>query len=515
MTPATLRDSFCVTAGALAHDDVVLTLVLEASPAPAVQVRIDGQPAAAADVFADHVQGSIDPGAWKAGRATCTIALDAAPLRGHVVSRHRSAWTWEARPNGHDALPLGSSEHLVFVIADSPTFPWTAAALPPQDAVRPWPGALALACDFAAGASSAADIPSRIAGAVSGLEHVPGNGWRYNSGVSTYLNPGIGTPFWFLAALFISAARDLDPGLPHVLSCFEASAVVLTFSNVLGCDLKQILIELEDCSDFSLNAVWPLGQSPQMDVNFSRHVIACDTASGGAATLRAYDPILRLDTDSHPAAKPFAFAFPTAMPIGGSKSLPGQGAYLPQLIKSTKLSSSKAVGMAPLQIATPGETETFDPCLNTRWGTSLNELRDLTDHGAPLRRMPLELEGFKAYAATTVPAPPALRKKLPPVPTRTRSLYKSEKQDDPAAAGVALLADVWTGDRVATQSFMAELLTMAEQPPRRIEHPAGIVYVAADDGTVWILLDGATVRVTSVGRRPVDVVEILKSAKWG
>jgi hypothetical protein len=120
------------------------------------------------------------------------------------------------------------------------------------------------------------------------------------------------------------------------------------------------------------------------------------------------------------------------------------------------------------------------------------------------------IDRFTRFAATTLPEPPPRASLLPPVPRRTRTVY----EPDPAAtdlSGVRLIADFWTSASDDSLSFMAELMALSDQPPIPANWP-GIAYVSTDGETLWVLFDGATARLASVGQADVNLVHILNVA---
>jgi hypothetical protein len=341
------------------------------------------------------------------------------------------------------------------------------------------------------------------------LRTTGGVGWKYDSGGRVYLAPGIGRPHWFHCASFIKAVREIDTTLPHRLSCYEATALIVTFSNLLGCRLQPVLLRKEDCSDLHVNAVWPLGQTPQTGVIFEVHVVACDTAQ---ATRPVYDPVLRIDTDKSPDKPKHIWQFSNAVPLGLTTSGTGTGRYLPQLILAGDLGSALDFSLDPAQVATPRDQSLFDPCDLLRWRMYDDELAP-KDRTLPVADpTTFNIRGFTSTPGTPLPPLPSPRGFLPPVPPRQRTVYYPANPDDEQMRGMILMADFWTGDAVSTRSFMAELLGTAERRPARRNHTAGIVYAAADDETLWILLDGATARLASVGPTPVDLLQALTAA---
>lgn len=505
--PNAFRDTCCVPRGILAAEDLELTALLESMPPPAERIRVEATAASATGVFVQGGYAFIEPSDWHGGRAECRIHVDAAALRALGVCRHRGVWNWQFQPEGGAGSPLGASEHLVFVIADSPTFPWSGAFNPSPTEATPWPGPLALACEWGSGATTPAEAASRVLTAVTNLRSAAGDGWHYDSGGSAYLTAGLGRPHWFFCASFIKAVREIDTTLAHRLSCYEAAAVMVTFANLLGCRLQPVLLRTEDCDDLHVNAVWPLGQTVQTGVAFGVHVVACDTSPATRDAFLAYDPVLRVDTDESPNQPAHIWQFPNAVPLGLTTSPAGTGRYLPQLILDGDLGSARDFSLDPAQVAIPDDQSHFDPCDLVRWGKYVAELSGL-DRVPPAGPTTFKIARFTDSPGTPLPAG---RGFLPPVPPRHRTVYYPTNPDDQQMRGMILMADFWTGDAVATRSFMAELLATAERRPVRQNHP-GIVYAAPDNETLWILLDGAAARLTSVGSTPVDLMQILMSA---
>jgi len=500
-----LRDTCGVTRGVLASADVELTLRLDANPSPSKRISIDGAAAAGSSVFCDDVRGYVEPGQWKDGRAECRIRLDTTALRARGVTWGPAVWDWrwtEDRPRA-----LGASQHLVFVTAGAPTFPWTEAARPKPNEARPWPGVLALACEWASGATDVAALPARILEGIVRLQHGPGLPWRYESGASSYLTPEFG-PHLFYCELFIAAARNLN-GAPHELSCYEGAAVMTTFVNVLGGALRPVLIRRDDCPMlFELNSIWPIGLKPEAGCTFHVHVVAC-LPGGQSADFRAFDPLIRFDPDADPANKPNPFAFASGVPLGRVTDRPGAGFYLPQMIDKRHIRSCAVRKLAVAHIERPDRCD-FEECDVKRLEHYRRELETLV---ATQVRPPtmFGIPGFTRTAGTQFPPPFPRPDKLPAVPQRTRTVYEPATPDAPDDKGARLIADFWSGSPNATLSFMAELMARADRPPIRVEGPH-IAYISPHGGTLWVLYDGAAVRLSTVGRRRMDLTQILAVA---
>ena len=511
--PNAFRDTCCVPLGILSVEALELTVVLESLPAPSARIWVEATAGAATGVFTQGGRGHIDPGDWQGGRAECEIPVDASAFRALGISWRRAIWHWQWGRTGRAGASLGSSEHLVFSTADSPTFPWSGTTSPASTEARPWAGPLALACEWAAGATSTVQAAKRVAALENNLPPGTGDDWRYDAGGRTYLNPGLGKPLWFFCAAFVSAVRDIDQTLPHRLSCYEAAAVVVTFANLLGCRLQPVVLGKTGCNDIRVNPIFPLGRSKQSGVTFQVHVAAADASAGTPQTALMYDSVLKLDTDLRPDRSPHTFKFPRALPAGGTTSQMGTGRYLPQLILHADQASATFNPVTPSQIAMPTTTDLFDPCDLARWQMFRRQLT--ADVGMELRPNPTmyDIKGFRATSGTALPAPaPEARRGLPLVPPRRRTLYLPVNAEDPGTRGMTLIADFWTGDRESTLSFMAELMATADRRPVRVEGQRGIVYSVSGGETLWILLDGATARLASVGPTSANLVQILKTA---
>jgi hypothetical protein len=306
--------------------------------------------------------------------------------------------------------------------------------------------------------------------------------------------------------------REVGMPRPHRLSCYEAAAAVVTFANLLGCRLQPILVNRIDCKDMPVNDLWPLGRSEETGGKFHVHVVAGDFSQGTPQASLIYDPVLRLDTDAVPDAAPHTWEFPSAVPLGLTTSTAGAGHYLPQLILSKNLAASHATPITPPQVARPHRLIQFHPCELERWKRYRDELSKAAL--TPLAQAPTTfvIPGFSREDATPVPPPPASPDFLPSVPPRRRTLYRPLNPDTFLSRGQMLMADFWTGDAYSTLSFMAELLATADRPPTRIENPQGIVYAAPGGDTLWVLLQGATARLASIGPTAVNLMGALTQA---
>ena len=70
---------------------------------------------------------------------------------------------------------------------------------------------------------------------------------------TTILNPALGAAALVSLREFIDGVGGADCTLPHALSCHEAAAAVVTFSNLLGRALHPALVRRDDCSEFHVN----------------------------------------------------------------------------------------------------------------------------------------------------------------------------------------------------------------------------------------------------------------------
>jgi hypothetical protein len=499
-----IRDTCCVTLSVLAAESLGVTIVLEAVPEPAKRIWIASSESGGATVFGAPARTYIEPAAWQNGRAESRIDVDTAGFRALGVAWRRAAWDWQWGYDGDSVgTSLGTSEHLVFAIAGRPTFPWLATGGSPVG-VKPWAGALALACEWASGATRVDEVPDRMAAAVAGLGSSSAP-WRYNSGSFFFLEPYLGTPFHFHCELFIKGVRGDGVRIEHLLSCYEAGAAVITFANLLGASLRPVLLRKDDCKDFLLNNVWPIGQAVQTGSDFWVHVVACDISAGPPASVRVYDPMIRIDSGLTPEAPPNTWTYASGMILGTTASPKGADCYLPQLIDAGQLASCTSQVLPLPHIAKPASRGKYNPCDLQRRVRFLLDLTASVGSIVNRGKAPLSIKNYAAADSTPMPPPPPPALPLLPPPPRTRVLYAPIAANDPDLAGRRVAADVWSGDAMLALYFMAELLTAAERTPIRVDHPNAIAYVSPDGETLWMLLDDAVARLTSTGPRPANM----------
>lgn len=148
--------------------------------------------------------------------------------------------------------PLSLSHHRVFLLLDSPRFPWTPQRVPDFDGGPPCPmpanpQALALACTWASGATDKGMAAKLIADALNKTDR-----FTYSTNSSYSKDELIDyTKAWkvakegseavFLKAFYLSKAIERiagGEGLGGTVNCLDCALIVASLANLLGCSLR-------------------------------------------------------------------------------------------------------------------------------------------------------------------------------------------------------------------------------------------------------------------------------------
>lgn len=298
-----------------------------------------------------NVLGEVDPSdkivLLKEGKAAVAVfpSLNNVRIGDKGVSKNTVVWQWQYKFEGTDAwIDFDRTEHTVYVTLGEPQKPWTQPPPnnlhyePKNDSQLPWIEVLDLACSWANGAKSFGAAATLITEKIYALGKTP---VTYH-GVKSYIRYNqIGdytdTSEVFYCTNFLDLLEGKPTRGPH-LNCNDCASIISTFSNILGCDLDQVMLENPDNEGFRLNSSLPMGfnapNDPELITNFPFHVVAWGGPWQGADAAQGivFDACVKLD--ENPADENLDWILPANMQFGERAETPLRLGYLHRLVAS-------------------------------------------------------------------------------------------------------------------------------------------------------------------------------------
>jgi hypothetical protein len=499
-----------------AQGRIKLTIELRSNPAPTHSIWISAEPTGNfSDLFGSIEPIVVRPERWVGSSAIVRRTFDTAKLRQLGVGHERVAWQWFWGHEGSDhATKLARSEHLLFVTLKPPTEPWSDDGIAEGAETVPWITALRHACEWGRGAKTERQAAERVVRALFalGLTQSKKNGrFRYDGDLDHYLDSGLANPRFFNLESFLRHVAEEDPAGPFGINCIEGAAITATFANLLGCSLDPCAIESPSCTDnFRLNNVRALGYTTDVR-EFRFHVVAADRgrlASLGDA--RIYDPTMKIDSDKRPAERPNEFVLATGMSLGSKQSKAGKAKYFAQLVNKESINGCSARRIDHAMVREPDrQPDKVAVCPLTRFVGHLREL--MLAGGPPVTRAPFPMTPTIAgYTGKRIyyRQPGIPRDGLPKVPARTQLMYEDKSRQR------MIQIDEWTDPNPwVNLFFMAELLATSEVPPQALV-PGQRIYTFRGKRTILVYLQGAVVRLASVGVTQLNMLTMFTQVHW-
>lgn len=223
--------------------------------------------------------------------ANVIVVADLTEAQLDRVAIHDDTWDWQWRTDTSEPWQdLVRTRHRIMVgLAPPLTDPWSATVLP-------WTDVFEVAAGWAAGATTLDGAARRITRAVFSLGETSADHPQFVYDPAGSFADGNFDCAGFLAAI---AADDHSEEFPTVLACTDASSIVSTFANVLGCALLQVQINVD--GQITTNPVRCVGQAEFCSRQFIFHEVAAKGAAQGV-----WDACLMVDSDVDPALLPFA-----------------------------------------------------------------------------------------------------------------------------------------------------------------------------------------------------------------
>lgn len=499
----------CLTLSSLVNDPTVrVTLRLRASPAPQSAVRIEGLPRGSS-LLGGVLQADVAPQDWRNGLATVSIPIDATALRAAGVGAHRMVWDWHFGTGTlADAALFAVSELIVFATLSSPNAPWTALEGASAELTPPWPSALMVACDWARGAATVREaarmITRRVIDLGGQLPQVPAR-LRYAPPAKPRYKGSGEMPLWFDCELFIADLGGPPPQPSLRVNCVELTAVIATFSNLLGCALVPVIIDAPQCGVFRLNRLRPLGRtSGRYLTDFSNHLVAVEKGSAsdlGDATV--YDATALISPLADFTKDPPAWGKVDGLPLGRLSDPAGTGVYLPQLISAADAASCTLKETDPIRLVS-SRKEGFDSCTLTRMARVKTTLPQPTLPDSPVLINPLKptwsTSNIVAGAPSVEPAIP----RAPDMPVKPGAVSVTYRRTPDGAPAVHV--DQW-GLNTAAQArdLMAEFLATSEIPLSPVATQQGVAYAGPGRQMVLWWIGRTVLALSSLNDEPVDL----------
>jgi len=230
-----------------------------------------------------------------------TFQLENTTFHANGISEFNIDWQWQWRLNSLSPWKnLKITKHRIFVILQAPTLPWNQVL---GSTSLPWTDALEISCKWAGGAKTTDQAATLIT-------------QKYNScGVVSYDIVQGATYYGVNSYMLTSMINRLNggPGLGSKVNCTDSADTVVTFANLLGCDLWESRMGWS----FRCNEIIAIGYNNwavPFGWGFSYHEIPWK----GACTQNdnIFDGCLKVDGDADPTTPPRTPLLPTNMLFG-------------------------------------------------------------------------------------------------------------------------------------------------------------------------------------------------------
>lgn len=196
---------------------------------------------------------------------------------------------WRGERSWHDLVCRVTGPHRIFTVLEEPVAPWHPNGSN-DDTQLPWASALEWACATASGCRTQHSAATAITEGINGCGR-----FRYETrgGASAYVTEDGGVDL----SECINRLKGLKKGGESV-NCMDCAAFVVSFSNLLGCELwSSRMDDGEDGYGFLTNPYIPIGcenwTSSGSGEAFSFHEVAWTGNCGDDDTI--YDACLKID----------------------------------------------------------------------------------------------------------------------------------------------------------------------------------------------------------------------------
>lgn len=237
------------------------------------------------------------------------------------VKKQNITIIWEWSSDNKSYQKLISTNHIIYTILSYPEEPWKNNR---SGSAIPWAEALEYACEWADGAQTEQSI---VASITKRVNEKLGLKYNQNRGGCVYTTfdsaSTMGQKGRIYLTSFINFLGNIQPNRGNALNCSDCATIVATFSNLLGCDLYEIIMQKDRTrSDaFSLNPLIEIGSTQTSKITaFLYHEVAAELTIDLDDT-RIYDACLSVNNVEEPwalAKKSFELANPmkfSTMPL--------------------------------------------------------------------------------------------------------------------------------------------------------------------------------------------------------
>ncbi|GEM_PF-1732144 len=243
------------------------------------------------------VERSVTP-AFGASGLSDPVEFELASPLPQTVGKLTLSLAWSAGNAGTPdaSIPIGSTEHMIYLTVDRPVAPW--------ENETPWVDALDLSCEWGSGAT---DRDTAAAAITRGLNASPY--LRYH-GTTTF-----GASTFFLSSFLMLFRKE---AVFH-LNCTDCADMIVTLANLLGCDLHQGKVFDLETRRFLKLAGDPADDADWVSCEWNFHEMAWLHGIGPQASV--YDGSLQLDTDKNDADTVHVPQLPAKMAFKNYKAL--------------------------------------------------------------------------------------------------------------------------------------------------------------------------------------------------
>ncbi len=278
------------------------------------------QSAQAAASIRDPVLGGVAPteirfdGSSRKAKVRLKLSGVRLKSRGCGVADVGWQWQWRDRPWG-SWRHLEYSAHRVYSTLAAPTEPWRSGPHRSDNTALLWTDVLEHACRWASGARSVEQAAGAVTDAVFRLG---GPSLEYGCRIGTVATYSDWLYETFDCTGFLERLRG-GVGNGRFLNCSDCAAIVSTFSNALGCNLWQSVVQTIDGRFFMTNPILAIGsQRWESPCGWGRGFTYHEVAWQGDCSVDdpIYDACLAVDGGAVPEAQPHFPVVPKNIPYG-------------------------------------------------------------------------------------------------------------------------------------------------------------------------------------------------------
>ena len=245
------------------------------------------------------------------------------------VSVSNTEWRWQFREQGTDRwTDFAITRHRIYIVLEIPNCPWQQNPSEEEITQLPWADALEYACDWAEGAQDVDEAAELITRNINDL----GLSRICYSGSPLYSCPN------FNCTQFLDLLGG-GLGMGEKLNCSDCATAVSSFSNLVGCELRQLQLGPDE---ILTNLIRKIGDIREGTTEFFGHEVAWKgpvTEQG-----RIFDACLHVDGDPEPKKRPFVALLPTNIPFGSTREKHYRFRLSPDLILRPDTAACRKIG---------------------------------------------------------------------------------------------------------------------------------------------------------------------------